>query len=143
QVVRQKLNRLSTVRLGRLLAPRLAHVFEQVLRLRVASAALEKLTSRLDDPDLFGDSSGDELIQRYTIFLGQSRRRRLHRRRQLQRVGALAHFRISFSTSRGSSTLSPKSRVAGSKSRRLCVTSASAAPLTAVSNTSSSFGSES
>src|SRR6266571_4751525 len=133
--------RSAAISLDRLFPPTLPQELEKISRLRFSGTPPQECFRRFDDADLFGNRHSDELIERDAIGLRQPRRHGLDRRRQLQRIGAPTHRFNFFSRSRGSITRNPKRRAAGSKSRTLCVTRASACPLTAASNTSSSFGS--
>jgi hypothetical protein len=80
---------------------------EHVLRTRLASTLLEKLARGTDRTDFLGHGRSNELVQRHAVESGKLSGRVLHRRRQLQRVGTLAHRLSSWMTLAGVRTGMP------------------------------------
>ena len=68
-----------------------AKEFEEAVTLGVASALFEECGGGFDDADLFGDGSGDPLVQRDAVFFGEALRGLFHGMGKLQRVSRSAH----------------------------------------------------
>jgi hypothetical protein len=77
---------------------------------RLASTPLEKGGRRFDHTDLLGDGDRDPLIQRNTVFPGQSGSGFFERYGELERIGCFAHDRNSFNNSPGRRTRNPPPR---------------------------------
>ena len=82
----------------------------------VASPSLEELGRRLDRADFVRDRRRDPLVQADAVFFREPCSRRLDRGRKLQRIGRLAHRKISISSSAGRAMRTPKRGAASRKS---------------------------